>query len=88
MMMILRYEKLAMMVKMMTKRCRHEIESKPDYPDELFCMKCSTGWYISEAEKCTRKEFLLLPLEVRRIVLKKQAEKFAKENPNYYKDVT
>jgi hypothetical protein len=71
----------------MTKRCHHEIETKHGYPDDLICQKCQTIWYISEHLNKTAKELMLLPLEVRRIVLKNQAEKFSKENPDYYKEV-
>ena len=74
----------------MSKRCKHEIETKDDYPDDLICRKCETIWHISECVKMTAKQLILLPKEVRFIVLTKQAEKFAedflKENPNYYTD--
>ena len=68
----------------MTRRCHHEIETKPGYPDDLLCQKCQTCWSISECEKLSRKEFLMLPLEVRKIILKKQADKFVEDNPDCY----
>ncbi|MFA5300241.1 MAG: hypothetical protein WC389_18795 [Lutibacter sp.] len=71
----------------MTNRCHHIIKTKSSLPDVLLCENCRTTWYISECAKLSRKEFLLLPLDVRRIILNKQAEKFTAENPDYYKGV-
>lgn len=68
----------------MTKRCKHEIWTKDDYPDDLICQKCETIWHISECMEMTAKQLMMLPKEVRFIVLTKQAEKFNQDNPNYH----
>jgi hypothetical protein len=69
----------------MTKRCHHELETKNGYPDDFICHKCQTIWTITDYEKCTAKELMLLPIGVRREILKRQAEKFNKDNPDFYK---
>ena len=68
----------------MTKRCRHEYQTKPDYPDEIFCMNCSTGWNIQDYMKCKPTELVTLPKFIRYKVVERQAEIFTKENPDYY----
>ena len=68
----------------MTKRCRHEFDTKVDYPDDIICHKCGTIWTTTEYKDYPPKKLMLLPLEVRRVVLKRQAEEFAKQYPNYY----
>jgi hypothetical protein len=68
----------------MTKRCKHEYETKSGYPDDIICQKCGTIWTISDYLKWTAKELMTLPKYIRTEVLKIQAEKFAKENPDYY----
>jgi hypothetical protein len=70
----------------MTKRCRHEYETKPDYPDEVFCMKCSTGWNIQDYLKYNAIQLMTLPKGVRYAVVARQAEIFTKENPDYYSE--
>jgi hypothetical protein len=70
----------------MTKRCRHEYETKADYSDEIFCMKCSTGWNITDYMSYNSIQLMTLPKYIRYEVVKRQAEKFAKEHPNCYKD--
>jgi hypothetical protein len=70
----------------MTRRCHHVLETKPGYPDDLLCQNCQTIWTLSDYVRWTAKQLMALPLGVRREVLKRQAEKFAKENPDYYKE--
>jgi len=44
-------------------------------------------WFSPACLKVNRpKQMMLLPLDVRRTVLKRQVEKFNKENPDYYKE--
>lgn len=68
----------------MTKRCHHEYEIKPDYPEDRICHKCQTIWRIPDYLNWTAKELMTLPLEIRREVLRIQAEKFNKANPEHY----
>ena len=70
----------------MTKRCRHEYETKDSYSDDIICQKCQTIWTIGDYMNYTAKELMTLPLLVRNAVIKRQAERFAKENPEYYQD--
>jgi hypothetical protein len=70
-----------------TTRCHHNLETKIDYPDDLICQKCRKIWTITDYEKCTAKELMLLPMGVRRKILECQAEKFNKDNPDYYREV-
>lgn len=71
----------------MTKRCRHELETKDGYPDDIICQKCQTIWTISDYMDWTAKDLQHhAPLFVRREVLKRQAEKFNKEHPDYYSE--
>ncbi len=70
----------------MTKRCRHELETKTDYPNDRICHKCQTIWTLTDYIDWTAKQLMTLPLEIRREVMKIQAEKFAKENPDYYQE--
>ncbi len=72
----------------MTKRCHHALETKDGYPDDIICRLCETIWHISECSKLPPSQFILLPLGVRHIVLEHQAERFNKENPDYYKEAT
>jgi len=58
-------------IKTMTKRCRHQWEQKPDYPEDIICRKCET---IKKVSELTRQQFLKLPLELRRSLLSLQAE--------------
>lgn len=64
----------------MTKRCRHEYESKTDYPNEIFCMKCSTGWYLTEYIDWNDKQLMTLPKYIRSKVLKNRVEIFNMDN--------
>ena len=60
----------------MTKRCRHQWEQKSDYPEDILCRKCET---IKKVADLTRREILKLPMELRRAILKRQAEAVAQE---------
>lgn len=72
----------------MTKRCRHELETKDGYPDDIICQKCGTIWTISDYMSWSARDLQChAPLFIRKAVMKRQAEKFAKENPDYYKEV-
>ena len=71
----------------MTKRCRHEYETKPDYPEDIICQKCQTIWRIPDYLEWSAKQLMTLPKYIRQEVLRWQAEKFAKDNPDYYKEV-
>ena len=72
----------------MTKRCKHEFETKDGYPSDILCQKCQTIWTITDYVKWTARQLMTLPSEIRFAVLTKQAEKFAneflKEHPEYY----
>lgn len=68
----------------MTKRCRHEYETKDGYPDDVICLKCQTIWSLSQYINYTAKELMALPKFIRYKVLERQAEEFTKENPDYY----
>ena len=72
----------------MTQRCKHEIEIKTDYPDDLICRKCGGIWKVSKYVNCNSIELFKLPKEVRFHILCEQAERFANdflaENPDYY----
>ena len=61
----------------MTKRCRHEFETKNGYPDDIICHKCQIIWTITDYLVLTAKQLMTLPLVVRREVLKRQADRFA-----------
>jgi len=61
----------------MTKRCRHEYESKTDYPNEIFCMKCSTGWNLADYIDYDDIKLKLLPKYIREKVIKNQKDTFA-----------
>jgi len=71
----------------MTKRCRHEYETKDGYPDDIICRKCETIWTITDYLCWTAKQLMTLPMPIRREVLKRQAEQFDKDNPDYYREV-
>ena len=68
----------------MTRRCKHEYETKPDYPEDILCQKCQSIWRIPDYLNWTATELMHLPKYVRTEVLRWQAEKFNRENPNYY----
>ena len=70
----------------MTKRCRHEFEMKEGYPDDIICQKCQTIWTVTDYLCYSAKQLMTLPLVVRGKVLKRQADTFSRENPNYYKE--
>ena len=68
----------------MTKRCKHEIWTKDDYPDDLICQKCETIWHISDYMTWTAYDLQHhAPMFIRHAVLDRQVKKFAKEHPNY-----
>ncbi len=72
----------------MTKRCRHEPDTKDGYPDDIICMKCMRIWHISEWMNKTAKELQhTAPIFVRQAVLHHQAEEFNYKNPDYYRKV-
>ncbi len=68
----------------MTRRCKHELEKKPDYPEDLICQKCQTIWRIPNYLNWSARDLMTLPKEIRSEVLRWQADKFAKDNPDYY----
>jgi len=72
----------------MSKRCRHDFETKDGYPNDIICQKCQTIWTITDYLDWTAKQAMTLPLVIRRAVLKRQADIFAKENPDYYVEAT
>lgn len=45
----------------MTKRCRHEYETKPGYPDELLCQKCQSCWTITDYLDWDAKRLMTIP---------------------------
>ena len=64
----------------MSTRCRHEIETKPDYPDDLICMKCQTIWHIPDYLEWTAKELMHhAPKAIRDAVLQAQFDKYAQD---------
>jgi len=70
----------------MTKRCQHELETKDGYPDDIICRKCQTIWHISDYMNWSAQELQRhAPLFIRQAVLKRQAEKFNKDNSDYYR---
>lgn len=69
----------------MTKRCRHEYETKAGYPDDIICQKCQAIWTITDYLNWTPKQVMTLPLEVRRKLLERQVAKFNETNPDYYR---
>ena len=71
----------------MTKRCKHEFETKDGYSDDILCQKCQTIWTITDYVKWIPTQLRTLPRPVLSEVLRWQAEKFAKDNPNYYNEV-
>ena len=58
----------------MTKRCHHEYETKPSYPDELLCQKCQSCWTITDYLDWDAKRLATLPKGVIYAVIKRQAE--------------
>jgi len=72
----------------MTRRCHHEFEKKDDYPEDTICRKCETIWRIPDYLSWSANELMTLPKQIRYEVLEWQAKKFAKENQDYYTEVT
>jgi len=60
----------------MTKRCKHEFETKEGYADDIICHKCQTIWTITDYLDWKATQIMTLPLEIRRLVLKRQAAAF------------
>ena len=59
----------------MTKRCRHEYETKVGYSDDVICQKCQTIWHISEYMSWSAVDLMHhAPLFIRKEVLKRQVE--------------
>lgn len=71
----------------MIKRCKHRnLMTKPDYPDDIICEDCQTIFHVSDYMNWTAKDLTnKAPPFIRRAVLERQAEQFAKDNPDYYK---
>jgi hypothetical protein len=63
----------------MTKRCRHEFETKADYPNDRICRKCQR--IITLTDYKTPKSIMTLPLELRRELMAKQAQELADKYP-------
>ena len=63
-------------------RCKHDWSYKPDYPEDIICMKCGT---IRKVADLTRQQVLKLPMDVRQWILKNQAEQFISLRPDAYK---
>jgi hypothetical protein len=72
----------------MTRRCRHEYETKAGYPDDMICHKCQTIWTITDYLSYNAIQLMTLPKAVRYAVVKRQAERFAKDNPDYYQETS
>jgi hypothetical protein len=64
----------------MTKRCRHELETKPGYPYDLICHKCQTIWTLTDYKDWKPTQLMTLPKEIRFELMKIQAEELAKTN--------
>lgn len=56
----------------MTRRCRHEYETKAGYPDDIICQKCQTIWTLTDYHNWKPSQFVTLPLHVRKEVLKRR----------------
>ena len=69
----------------MSKRCRHEFETKDGYPNDIICQKCQTIWTVTDYLAWTARQLMILPLVVRHEILKRQVDRFAEANPDYYK---
>ena len=66
----------------MTKRCRHELETKDGYPDDIICQKCQTIWTITDYMDWSAKDLMhRAPLFIRKAVLQRQADKYAATSP-------
>lgn len=68
----------------MTKRCRHEFDTKADYPDDIICHKCGTIWTITEYTDYPPTKLLTLPKSIRHKIMERQAEQFNVKFPHYY----
>jgi len=65
----------------MSRRCKHELETKADYPDDIICRKCETIWSISNYMDWSAYDLQHhAPLFIRKAVLERQAEYFAQNN--------
>lgn len=71
----------------MTRRCKHEFVTKEHYPDEMMCMKCGDWWNVDQCMYMNPKQLITLPLSVRFEVMKRQANIFNNENPDYYLNI-
>lgn len=71
----------------MTMRCKHEFEKKSDYPEDIICQTCQTIWRIPNYLDWSARDLDTLPRPIRSEVLRWQAEKFAKDNSDYYSDI-
>jgi hypothetical protein len=52
----------------MTKRCRHELETKNGYPNDFICHKCQTIWTLTDYLKWSVAELRTLPIEIRKAI--------------------
>lgn len=50
----------------MTKRCHHEIETKPNCPNDYICRKCQSVWTFRNG--MTEIELKTFPKEVRQFI--------------------
>lgn len=64
----------------MSKRCRHELETKDGYPDDIICQKCQTIWHISDYMNWSAYDLQhFAPKFIRKAVLEKQVAEFTKK---------
>lgn len=49
----------------MTKRCRHELETKDGYPEDIICNQCQTIWTLRDYIDWDKKQLQTLPPIIR-----------------------
>lgn len=49
----------------MTKRCKHEYDTKAGYPNDVICHQCQTIWTLTDYLEWSDKQLLLLPKYIR-----------------------
>lgn len=49
----------------MTKRCRHELETKSGYPNDRICQKCGTIWRLTDYKDWAPTQLMALPKQIR-----------------------
>lgn len=63
----------------MSRRCRHEFETKVGYPDDIICHKCQTIWHLPDYGGWTAKQIMhTLPPDVRLALLKRSVDRYNK----------